>query len=62
VDSAVVGNAGIKRPVPFDDGVPGERDNVFRTIKQHLFPPDGGAARGEARFDQQNTVNQEDKR
>jgi len=38
--------------------LPGAPDNVFRIIRQHLFPPDGGATRGEARFDQQATLNQ----
>lgn len=33
---------------PFDDD-PDGGDNVFRLIKQILFPPDGGANRGEAR-------------
>jgi hypothetical protein len=40
---------------PFDDGLPGERENVFRIIKHHLFPPDGGATRGAARSKQQTT-------
>jgi hypothetical protein len=36
---------------PIDDGIPGERDNVYRCIKAILAPPPcGGAARGAARF------------
>jgi hypothetical protein len=41
--------------VPFDDALPDRPLNVFLVLREHLFPPDGGAARGVARFDQTDT-------
>jgi hypothetical protein len=40
---------------PFDDVLPGEPENVFLILRAWLadpFPPDGGASRGVARFNQ----------
>ena len=37
---------------PFDDALPDRPLNVFLVLREHLFPPDGGATRGVARFDQ----------
>jgi hypothetical protein len=41
---------------PFDDALPGRPLNVFLILRERLalsdFPPDGGATRGEARFNQ----------
>jgi hypothetical protein len=45
---------------PFDDALPDQPLNVFLILRARLadpFPPDGGATRGEARFDQQDTLN-----
>jgi hypothetical protein len=46
--------------VPFDDALPDQPLNVFLILREQLslsstseFPPDGGATRGVARFDQQ---------
>jgi hypothetical protein len=47
--------------MPFDDAVGGMPINAFLLVREQLNPPDGGAARGEARFDQQNTVKQDSK-
>jgi hypothetical protein len=45
--------------MPFDDALPGQPLNVFLILREQLslsstsqFPPDGGATRGAARFDQ----------
>jgi hypothetical protein len=37
---------------PFDDALPHQPPNAFLILHAHLFPPDGGATRGAARFDQ----------
>jgi hypothetical protein len=47
--------------VPFDDAIGDMPLHAFLLVKEQLNPPDGGAARGEARFDQQNTVKQDSK-
>jgi hypothetical protein len=43
---------------PFDDSLPGQPPNAFQILHAHLFPPDGGATRGEARLDQTTTPQQ----
>ena len=39
---------------PFDDGVPGERDNVFRRIKDLMFAAPPGAHPGSNQMKQGN--------
>jgi hypothetical protein len=47
---------------PFDDALPGQPENTFLILRAHLAPqpPDGGATRGGARFNQQDTLNEKD--
>ena len=41
---------------PFDDGVPGERDNVFRRIKDLMFAAPPGAHPGLNQMEQANSA------
>jgi hypothetical protein len=59
VDAVIIRRRERMGLVPFDDALPDRPLNVFLILREHLFPPDGGAARGAARFDQQ-TPSQKD--
>jgi hypothetical protein len=39
---------------PFDDPLPGERENVFSVIKQHLFPAQAAPPGAQPGLDQRN--------
>jgi hypothetical protein len=41
---------------PFDDGVPGERDNIFRRIKNLMFAAPPGACPGPDQMKQANSA------
>jgi hypothetical protein len=52
VDAVIIRRRERMGLVPFDDALPDQPLNVFLVLREHLFPPDGGATRGVARFDQ----------
>jgi hypothetical protein len=53
VDAVIVKRREKMGLAPFDDAVGDMPRNAFLLVREQLNPPDGGAARGGARFDQQ---------
>jgi hypothetical protein len=49
IDAAIIKHRERLGFLPMDDALPAQPDNVFLILREHLFPPDGGAIRGEAR-------------
>src|SRR5262249_26028720 len=63
LDAVIVKRRERMAMAPFDDALPGQPLNVFLILREQLslsstsqFPPDGGATRGVARFDQTDTL------
>jgi hypothetical protein len=55
LDAAIIRRRERMELEPFDDALPGKPNNAFLILRAWLadpFPPDGGASRGGARFDQ----------